>query len=174
MAADKFTTMAESWNRFGNRGGWVLNCVRAFNDWEVDLVANLLFVLQKERASTELDNVTWKGATNATFSVRNAYILLAPNSGPLFPAKSIWVPSTPSKVAFFVWEEAWGKVLTLDKLQRRGWQFPNICYLCACVEESIHHILLHCLVVRPLWEIILSLVGISWVFPKEVKDLLLS
>ena len=94
MAADKFTTMAESWNRFDNRGGWVLNCVRAFNDWEVDLVANLLFVLQKERASTELDNVTWKGATNATFSVRNAYILLAPNSGALFHAKSIWVPST--------------------------------------------------------------------------------
>ena len=84
------------------------------------------------------------------------------------------MPSVPSKVAFFVWEAAWGKVLTLDKLQRRGWQLPNRCYLCGCAEESIHHILLHCLVVRPLWEIILSLVGISWVFPKEVKDVLLS
>ena len=37
----------------------------------------------------KLDSVTWKGAADATFSVRNAYIFLAPNSGPLFPTKSI-------------------------------------------------------------------------------------
>ena len=84
------------------------------------------------------------------------------------------VPSVPSKVAFFTWEAAWGKVLTLDKLQRRGWHLPNICFLCGCVEETIHHILFHFLAVCPLWEIILSLVGVFWVFPKDVKDMLLS
>ncbi|RVW67179.1 hypothetical protein CK203_062497 [Vitis vinifera] len=26
----------------------------------------------------------------------------------------------PTKVAFFAWEATWGKVLTLDRLQRRG------------------------------------------------------
>ena len=54
----------------------------------------------------ELDSVTWKGAVGATFSMRKAYSLLAPSSSPLFPAKSIWVPSVPSKVAFFMWEVA--------------------------------------------------------------------
>ena len=61
MAVDKFATLVESWNHSNGRGGWNLNCVRAFNHWEVDLVANLLFVLRKERVSTELDSVTWKG-----------------------------------------------------------------------------------------------------------------
>ena len=137
-------------------------------------MANLLFVLQKERVSTELDSATWKGAEDATFSMRIAYNLLAPRSGPLFLVKSIWVHLVPFKVAFFAWEAAWGKVLTLDKLQRRGWLLPNRCFLCGCAKESIHHILLHWLFVCPIWEIILSLVGISWVFPKEIKDLLLS
>ena len=82
--------------------------------------------------------------------------------------------SIPSKVSFFAWEAAWGKVLTLDKLQRRGLHLPNRCFLCGCVEETIHHILLHCLDVRPLWDIILSLVSVSWVFPKDVKAMLLS
>ena len=52
----------------------------------------------------------------------------------------------------------------MDKLQRRGWHLPNRCYLCGCDEETVHHLLLHCSVVSPLWEIIFSLVGISWVF----------
>ena len=46
---------------------------------------------------------------------------------------------------FFAWEVAWRKVLTLDKLQIRGWHLPNRCYLCGCVEEIVHHLLLHCL-----------------------------
>ena len=76
--------------------------------------------------------------------------------------------------SFFAWEGAWGKVLTLDKLQRRGWHLPNRCFLCGCAEESIHHILFYCLVVSHLWEIIFSLVSISWVFPKTITEALLS
>ena len=70
----------------------------------------------------------------------------------------------PTKVSFFAWEAAWGKVLTLDNLQGIGWHLPNICFLCGCVEETIHHPLLYCSIVSPLWEIVFSLVGIAWVF----------
>ena len=40
---------------------WRLNFVRAFNNWEVDLIVNLLNVLQKERVSTVADSVSWRG-----------------------------------------------------------------------------------------------------------------
>ena len=80
----------------------------------------------------------------------------------------------PTKVVFFAWEATWGKVLTLDRLQRRGWQFPNRCFLCGCEEETVNHILLHCTVVRVLWEIVFVLFGIQWVFPETVKDMLFS
>ena len=37
-----------------------------------------------------------------------------------------------------------------------------------------NHILLHCIVVRVLWEIVLALFGAHWVFPETVKEVLLS
>ena len=63
-----------------------------------------------ERVNDEWDKVLWKGSANS----------LASGFAILFPAKEIWVPSAPTKVTFFAWEAAWGKVLILDKLQRRG------------------------------------------------------
>ncbi|RVW36857.1 hypothetical protein CK203_113738 [Vitis vinifera] len=80
-----------------------------------------------------------------------------------FPHSKIWVDKVPTKIAFFAWEATWGKVLTLDRLQRRGWQFPNRCFLCGCEEETINHILIHCTMAKGLWDIILALCGVQWV-----------
>ena len=96
--------------------------------------------------------------------------MLNQSATPLFPVKGIWVPCVPTKAAFFAWEAAWGKVLTLDKLQRRGWHLPNRCYLCGCDEESVHYILLHCPAVSPLWDLFFSIVGLSCVLPKTIND----
>ena len=79
----------------------------------------------------------------------------------LFTIEGIWVSFVTTKVSFLAWKAAWGKNLTLDKFQRRGWHLPNRCFLCGYDEETIHHLLLHCSIVSPLWEIVLSLVGIS-------------
>ena len=106
--------------------------------------------------------------------MRETYKVVQPSSGFPFPEKGIWIPCAPIKTAFYTWKATWSKVLTLDKLQRRGWQLPNRCYLCGCTEETIHHILLHCIIVSSLWEIILNLVAIHWDFPKMVKEAITS
>ena len=80
----------------------------------------------------------------------------------------------PTKVAFFAWEATWGEVLTLDRLQIRGLQLPNCCFLCGCEEENVNHIFIHCIVVRALWDIVLGLVDVKWVFPETVKEILTS
>ncbi|RVW55507.1 hypothetical protein CK203_075274 [Vitis vinifera] len=67
-----------------------------------------------------------------------------------------------------------GKVLTLDSLQRRGFQLPNRCFLCECEEESVNHILIYCTVVRALWDIVFGLVDVKWVSPGTVKEVLAS
>ena len=76
--------------------------------------------------------------------------MLNSSATPFFPVKGILVHCVPTKATFFAWEAVWGKILTLDKLQRRGWYLPNRCYLCGRDEESVHHILLHCLVINHL------------------------
>ena len=92
--------------------------------------------------------------------------MLNPIVTALFPIKGIWVQYVPTKASFFAWEAAWGKILTFDKLQRRGWPLPNHCYLCGRDEESVHH--------SRLWDLFFSIVGFSWVFLEIVKDALLS
>ena len=64
--------------------------------------------------------------------------------------------------------------MTLDRLQKRGWQLPNRCFLCACEEENVNHILIHCTVARVLWDLVLGLFGVQWAFPETVKEVLFS
>ena len=46
----------------------------------------------------------------------------------------------PPKVAFFAWEASWGKVLTLEQLQRRGFSLASRCFLCLSEVEMMDHI----------------------------------
>ena len=69
------------------------------------------------------------------------------------------------RVSFFGWEASWGKTLTLDQLQKRGWPLASRYYLCQRHEESIDHILLHCTKARTLWALLFSLFWVQWVVP---------
>ena len=138
------------------------------------MVGNLLDVLRKHRVTLEEDSVFWKEGRGGLFRVKEAYSMLASPIVTVFPKSNIWVDRVQTKIAFFAWEAAWGKVLTLDRLQRRGWQFPNCCFLYGCEEETINHILIHCTIVRVLWDIILGLFGAQWAFLEFVKEVLFS
>ncbi|RVX16273.1 hypothetical protein CK203_014499 [Vitis vinifera] len=46
---------------------------------------------------------------------------LQPVSLASFLSKIIWNSCVRPKLSFFVWEASWGRVLTLDRLQKRGW-----------------------------------------------------
>ncbi|RVW60935.1 Golgin candidate 5 [Vitis vinifera] len=170
LAVDRNATVEEMWDQNSDQGGWNLRFLRNFNDWEVGMVGDLLLKLRGLRPALEEDSISWKGGKSGRYKVKMAYSGLVNPSDIVFPEKSIWVNSVPTKVAFFAWEASWEKVLTLDRLQRRGWHLPNCCFLCGCAEESVNHILIHCTVVRALWELVLGLVGVKWVFPETVKE----
>ena len=150
MAVNKNATVNEMWDHSSGPGGWNLRFHRDFNDWELDLIRGLLIMLRDFKLSSEEDGVLWKRGGHGKYGVKEAYNGLVVTNACDFPYKSVWVNKVPTKVAFFAWEAAWGKILTLDRLKKRGWQFPNRCFLCGCEEESVNHILLHCIVVRTL------------------------
>lgn len=65
------------------------------------------------------------------------------------------------------------KILTLNHLQSRGWNFANRCILCKQEEESVSHIFIHCSMAKLVWDFFLSHLQISWVFPKFINALIM-
>ena len=120
----------------------------------------------------EEDKVIWTASKCGAFSVKSLYSILEPRVSPLFPNGSIWRVSVPTKVAFFAWEASWGKVLTLEQLQRRGYSLTNRCFLCLSEVETVDHLLLHCVKTRVLWNLLFSLFGVAWVLSCSVKETL--
>ena len=119
MALHRNATVEEMWNQNFGQGGWNLRFLRDFNDWELDMIGNLLHVLRDYKPSMEEDSVCWKGGRNGKFRVKEAYRLVTRPNDIVFPSRCTWVDSVPTKVAFYAWEATWGRVLTLDRLQKR-------------------------------------------------------
>ena len=84
------------------------------------MIGELLILLRDCRVSLEEDSIFWKGGGSGIFGVKDAYILLVTPNDFAFPKKNICVDKAPTKAVFFAWEATWGKILTLDRLQKRG------------------------------------------------------
>ena len=61
----------------------------------------------------------------------------------------------------------------LDRVKRIGWFLANRCFFCLEEEETIDHILIHCVKTRVLWNFLFSLFGVLWVLSFSVGDMLL-
>ena len=112
----------------------------------------------------EEDRVSWVKSKDGVFSVKSLYKAMQLASLALFPSKIIWRSCAQPKISFFAWEASWGRVLTLDRLQKKGWVLANRCFLCQKCGESIDHLLLHCERTREVWTLLLSFFGVSWGF----------
>ena len=67
------------------------NFLRDFNDWELDMVGDLIHVLRGHRPSLEKDSVFWKGGRNGQFKIKEVYSLLVNPNDTAFPSWCIWV-----------------------------------------------------------------------------------
>ncbi|RVW76777.1 hypothetical protein CK203_050502 [Vitis vinifera] len=76
VAAHRNAIVGGMWDQNSGQGGWNLRFFGDFNDWELDLVGELLQALRGQRITLEEDLVSWKGGKNGQFGVKNAYSLL--------------------------------------------------------------------------------------------------
>ena len=88
--------------------------------------------------------VVWTKTKSDKFSSKFLYLALEADCPVLFPSNCIWNRWVQPKISLFAWEAAWGKTLTLDLVQKRGWSLANRCFMCLGNEETIDHLLLHC------------------------------
>ncbi|RVW74089.1 hypothetical protein CK203_052231 [Vitis vinifera] len=92
MAIHRNATVEEMWDQNSGQGGWNLNFLRDFNNWELDMVGDLLHALRGHRPSLEEDSVLWRRGRNGQFRVKEAYSLLANPNDTVFPSGCIgWI-----------------------------------------------------------------------------------
>ncbi|RVW85331.1 hypothetical protein CK203_045523 [Vitis vinifera] len=95
-------SIEEMWDHHSGQGDWNLIFERDFNDWELDMVGDLLRTLRGHRPSLEDDSIKWRQGRNVSFRVKEAYRLLDKSNASLFPARGIWVDRVPTKVSFLL------------------------------------------------------------------------
>ena len=64
-------------------------------------------------------------------------------------------------------------MLTPDHIKMRGRALANRCFLYGEEEETVDHLLIHCTKARLLWDLLLAIFGVPWVFPLSVRETLL-
>ena len=65
-----------------------------------------------------------------------------------------------------------GEILTTDNLQKQRLVVLDWCCMCKRDGETTNHLLFHGMVARKLCTIVFSCVGVPWVMPKVVVELL--
>ena len=166
LALNKEAKVADIWDRGEGAGSWSPTFLRPLNDWEIEEMVRFLQTLQYQNfLPTGENELMLKDVKEKGFSVKIMYKGFDISPAFDFLSHLVWNPVVPQKIGVFAWEVAWGKVLTLDQLKRRGMTFANRCFMCEVEEETIDHLLIHCKSAKMLWDLFLSIDGFSWVFP---------
>ena len=175
LALNKEATIADIWDRDRGVGCWSPTFLRPLNDWEIEEAARFLHTLHEfNYCPSGEDKLLLKNDKEKGFSVKSMYKGFDPSPAFDFPYRLVWNPVVPPKIRVFAWEATWGKVLTLNQLKRRGMTLVNRCFMYEEDEENIDHLLIHCKSAKMLWNLFLSIVGTSWVFPQSVLHTLLA
>ncbi|RVW76665.1 hypothetical protein CK203_049633 [Vitis vinifera] len=87
VAAQRSATVGELWDQNSDLGSWNLRFFRGFNDWELNMVDELLQILRSQRITLEEDLALWKGGKNGKFEVKEAYEMLISHSTPAVSQK---------------------------------------------------------------------------------------
>ena len=152
---------------------WSVPLIRALQDWELADFTTFMENLYKIKLKrNDADQMIWDHTGSGLFEVRSFYRMLCAGGTRTFPWRSVWRVKVPPKVAFFTWLAAHGKNLTIDNLRRRKLWVLDWCFMCKRAGESVDHLLLHCDYARELWSFIFCMVGLQWVMPGKVSELL--
>jgi hypothetical protein len=173
IACEKDAWVKENMDIVNGVTQWNVLFIRSVHDWELEEVSRFFELLYSHqiRHGGE-DKICWTPLKKKNFEVKSYYkvrINLAPVDGPW---RSIWKSKAPSRVIFFVWTAALGKILTMDNLRKKNIIVTEWCCMCKKSGESIVHLLLHCEVAMEVWNMVCQLFGVMWVMPSSVTDCL--
>jgi hypothetical protein len=121
IASNKEASIADNLGMVSGSCQWNVCFTHSLNDWEVDELASLYSLLYSCNLDGGGDKIWWVHNKKGKFEVRSFYNEIISKASRPFPWKSIQRTKDPPRMAFFVWSAAFGKILTLDNLERKVW-----------------------------------------------------
>eukprot|EP00253_Pinus_taeda_P022943 PITA_22943 len=118
------------------------------------------------------DILRWGKTMKGTFSVKEAYYLTGSQerAEENIEWKIIWDGKWWPKIALFAWLVGKERILTWDKIQKRGLNDPSKCSLCNQENETQDHILNNCGYATQIWEETRKLYGKEKRDPRDIKS----
>ena len=152
---------------------WNVTFGKDCNDWELNQMVSFLSLLHSHTPRDDVgDKLVWGLGRKGIFYSKSFYHVLHTPKKICFSWKGIWGVKAPLRVAFFMWTVVWGRILTCDNLKKKGFMLAGWCCMCKSANETVDHLLLHCRMGRHLWNFVFQFVGVDWVLPLTVSDLL--
>ncbi|XP_026451689.1 uncharacterized protein LOC113352021 [Papaver somniferum] len=85
------------------------------------------------------------------YSEKNGVISLSETDAMDFPSEIIWSRLYPYKFNFFLWLLCHEKLMTADKLVRRGMDVDRTCSFCEEEDETSSHLFCECWRIKRIW-----------------------
>eukprot|EP00253_Pinus_taeda_P028709 PITA_28709 len=104
------------------------------------------FESRKIKARNGRDILLWENSMKGSFTTKEAYFLTSTQSGneenPDW--RIVWERNWWPKVSIFIWLASKNKILTWDRIQKKGFIGPSRCCLCNLEGETRNHLLINC------------------------------
>lgn len=98
------------------------------------------------------DTPLWRWNAASSYTSKSTYDMLWHGSVRCASAAAIWKCWAPLSCKIFMWLAMQYPLWTADRRLRHGLQdHTSACYICAQEEDSIDHLLLHCVFARQVW-----------------------
>lgn len=123
--------------------------------------------------SNKADQRGW-GSSPGKYTIAQGYKQLAQKPYALpdpRPWQGIWSHPRIPKIDVFYWLLAHHRILTEDRLWKRGFSGPSRCSLCGNDEETAAHLMLSCNFTMALWKEALSPLNAEVITPTHCSDL---
>jgi hypothetical protein len=117
------------------------------------------------------DSFVWKWTGDGSFSARSAYRLLFQGSIGLPAAPLIWESFAPLKYRLHAWLALRRRCWTADRRLRRGLPSHTLCALCSTANETLDHLLLHCVFSRAIWVGLIATLRLPNFLPDDAEGI---
>ena len=109
---------------------WMRGLHRITTSNELYQFIDLWEQLQSIQLTLQPDQIKWRFTADGNYSSRSAYAVQFWGSHPDFAWKRIWNLKVENKCKFFLWLLLQQKIMTSDRIIKRGGQANLMCHLC--------------------------------------------